>query len=66
MSAASWCAPAAVAGVILLLDASSLLGAILTVLLVAAGLDLLITGNLGHCPLYAKLGHVPHSTRTTT
>jgi hypothetical protein len=33
------------------------------VLLVAAGLDLVVTGALGHCPLYRKLGHVPTSLR---
>jgi hypothetical protein len=38
---------------------------ILTLLLVAAGLDLLITGMLGFCQLYQKLGHVPHSMRPT-
>lgn len=27
----------------------------LELLLVAAGLDLLVTGALGHCPLYARL-----------
>jgi hypothetical protein len=30
----------------------------LVILLVLAGLDLVITGALGHCPLYRKLGHV--------
>ena len=30
-------------------------GAVLEVLLVAAGLDMFVTGALGHCPLYAKL-----------
>jgi hypothetical protein len=56
---------AAVAGVILLLGAGSAIAVILTLLLVAAGLDLLITGLLGHCPLYQKLGHVPRSMRPT-
>ena len=35
----------------------------LEVLLVLAGLDLVVTGALGHCPLYQKLGHVPPSLR---
>ncbi|MGV9937272.1 YgaP-like transmembrane domain [Streptomyces olivaceoviridis] len=26
-----------------------------------AGLDLLVTGATGHCPLYARLGQVPRS-----
>ena len=33
----------------------------LELLLIAAGLDLLVTGAIGHCPLYQKLGHVPKS-----
>ena len=37
--------------------------AVLEVLLIAAGLDLVITGMLGHCPLYQRLGHVPESLR---
>lgn len=51
------------AGALLLLAADSPLALILELLLVAAGLDLVITGALGHCPLYAKLGHVPRSLR---
>jgi hypothetical protein len=31
----------------------------LEALLVAAGLDLAITGTLGRCPLYQKLGYLP-------
>lgn len=37
---------------------------VLAVLLVAAGVDLLVTGATGHCPLYHKLGYVPSSLRT--
>ena len=33
--------------------------AVLEVLLALSGLDLVVTGALGHCPLYAKLGHIP-------
>jgi hypothetical protein len=33
------------------------------IVLVAAGLDLAVTGALGHCPLYAKLGYLPRSLR---
>lgn len=28
--------------------------------------DLVVTGALGHCPLYAKLGHVPASLKGRT
>ena len=41
-------------------------GAALTVaaaLLVFAGLDLVVTGAIGHCPLYRRLGYVPPSLR---
>jgi uncharacterized membrane protein HdeD (DUF308 family) len=52
-----------VAGVVLLGAASGALAVTLEVLLVLAGLDLIVTGALGHCPLYKKLGHVPQSLR---
>ena len=52
-----------IAGAVLLASAGSLLIVVLEVLLVAAGLDLVVTGALGHCPLYKKLGHVPSSLR---
>jgi hypothetical protein len=54
---------AAVAGALLLAAASGPLAVVLEGLLVLAGLDLVVTGALGHCPLYAKLGHVPSSLR---
>lgn len=54
---------AAAVGVFLLIGAGSPLVAVLEVLLVLAGLDLFVTGALGHCPLYAKLGYVPKSMR---
>ncbi len=57
---------AAVAGAVFLASASSAIAVILTVLLIAAGLDLVVTGALGHCPLYAKLGHVPTSLRSSS
>jgi hypothetical protein len=53
----------AIAGGLLLASAASALAIVLLVLLVLAGLDLVVTGALGHCPLYAKLGHVPASLR---
>ena len=55
----------AVGGVLLLILAPSLLAATLEVLLVVAGLDLLVTGYTGHCPLYQKLGHLPRSLQRT-
>ncbi len=54
---------AAVAGVLLLLAAGSLLAATLEVLLIAAGVDLIVTGALGHCPLYHRFGYTPPSLR---
>jgi Inner membrane protein YgaP-like, transmembrane domain len=55
---------AVIAGLVLLTAAGSVLAVVLQVLLTLASLDLLITGALGHCPLYAKLGHVPRSLRS--
>ena len=57
---------ATLAGIVLLTGATSVLAATLEVLLVLAGLDLVITGALGHCPLYARLGRVPASSRGRT
>jgi Protein of unknown function (DUF2892) len=56
---------AAVVGLVLLVSASGALAVVLLALLVLAGLDLVVTGALGHCPLYAKLHHVPRSLRRT-
>ncbi|OJV78721.1 MAG: hypothetical protein BGO37_12860 [Cellulomonas sp. 73-92] len=50
-----------VGGVLLLAGAHTTLAVVLEVLLVLAGVDLLVTGARGHCPLYAKLGYVPAS-----
>ena len=52
-----------IAGVWLLTSASGVGLVILEVLLVVAGLDLVVTGALGHCPLYRRLGYVPRSLR---
>ena len=54
---------AAIVGALLLTSASGALAIVLLLLLVLAGLDLVVTGALGHCPLYARLGHVPHSLK---
>ena len=53
----------AVAGAVLLASASSTIAVVLELLLVVAGLDLVVTGALGHCPLYARLGHLPASLK---
>ena len=53
-------------GIVLLLSATSALAITLELLLVLAGLDLIITGASGHCPLYARLGHVPASMKGST
>lgn len=55
-----------IAGAILLASAGSVLAVVLEALLVAAGLDLAVTGALGHCPLYHRLGYVPKSLRRTS
>lgn len=52
-------AAAALAGLVLLVAATSVWATALEVLLVLAGLDLVVTGATGHCPLYARLGHIP-------
>ena len=54
---------AAITAIVLLTSAGSALAVILELLLFAAGLDLVVTGALGHCPLYKKLGYVPQSLR---
>ena len=53
----------AIGGLLLLASTGSIGIAVLEVLLVLAGLDLVVTGALGHCPLYAKLGHMPRTLR---
>ena len=54
-----------IGGIVLLTAGASAGLAVLEVLLALAGLDLIVTGALGHCPLYARLGHVPASLRRT-
>ena len=54
-----------VGGLVLLANAGGTLAVVLAVLLVLAGLDLIATGALGHCPLYRKLGYTPPSLRRT-
>ena len=55
-----------IGGILLLTGAGSVLAVALEVLLVVAGFDLVVTGALGHCPLYQKIGHVPSSLRSRT
>lgn len=52
-----------VGGVLLLGRSGSVAVVILVLLLIAAGVDLVVTGATGHCPLYQRLGHVPRSMR---
>lgn len=54
---------AAIVGAVLLASTGGALAVVLETLLVLAGLDLVVTGALGHCPLYAKLGHMPRSLK---
>lgn len=55
---------AAIAGIVLIAPASSVVAVVLELLLIAAGLDMLVTGATGRCPRYEKLGH-PKSLRST-
>lgn len=55
-----------VGGIVLIGSAGGAFVAVLEVLLVLAGLDLMVTGALGHCPLYKKLGHTPRSLARPT
>jgi hypothetical protein len=53
----------AIGGLILLGSGGGALVVVLEVLLILAGLDLIVTGALGHCPLYRKLGYTPASLK---
>lgn len=52
-----------VGGFLLLTGSPTVLTGTLEVLLVLAGLDLVVTGATGYCPLYRKLGYLPRSLR---
>jgi len=54
---------AAVLGVVILAGGPGAWALVGALLLVAAGLDFVVTGAAGYCPLYARLGHVPRSLR---
>ena len=57
-------AAAAIAAIVLLTGAGSAISVVLEMLLAVAGVDLVVTGALGHCPLYQKLGFTPRSMRS--
>jgi len=56
-------AAVAISGTALLASGGGAVAIVLEALLVLAGLDLVVTGALGHCPLYRKLGYVPEPPR---
>jgi len=53
---------AAGTGILLLAAAPGVLAVVLLALLVVAGVDSLVTGALGHSPLYARLHHSPQGS----
>ncbi|MFD7012264.1 YgaP-like transmembrane domain [Rhodococcus jostii] len=55
-----------VGGLVVIAGGASLGSGVLAVLLIAAVLDLVVTGATGHCPLYQRLGHVPGSLKGGT
>lgn len=57
-------AAGAIAGTLLLTSAGGAIAVVLEVALLLAGLDLVVTGALGFCPLYKKLGRAPRSLGT--
>jgi hypothetical protein len=50
---------AAVGGAYLLGGAGSTLAIAVEAIVIITGMDLVVTGLTGHCPLYQKLGFVP-------
>ena len=57
---------AAVLGIVLLASGPAAPGLVGALLLAALGLDFAVTGAIGYCPLYARLGHTPRSLREQT
>ena len=55
-----------VGGMFVIAGGPSVWAVVLAVLLILAGLDLVVTGATGHCPLYQKLGHIPASLQGGT
>jgi hypothetical protein len=54
-------AAGAIAGTLLLVSAGGAVAVVLEVALLLAGLDLVVTGALGFCPLYHRLGRAPRA-----
>ncbi|MCX5044053.1 DUF2892 domain-containing protein [Aldersonia sp. NBC_00410] len=52
-----------VGGVLVAAGGASVWVVVLAAFLILAGLDLVVTGATGHCPLYQRLGHVPASLK---
>ena len=55
----------AVLGIVVVVAGPSLWGWVGALLAGAAGIDLIVTGARGYCPLYARLGHMPRSLHGT-
>lgn len=55
---------AMVAGILLITGSGTMIVLVLDALLVLVGLDLVVTGLTGHCPVYQKMGHVPTTLRS--
>jgi len=53
-----------VIGLVVLLGGPSTWALVGSILLIAVGVDFVVTGAIGYCPLYARLGHVPRSLRS--
>ena len=58
-----WGLAGVLAGAVLLVIQDGVALTVAGALLVVAGLDLVVTGAIGHCPLYRRLGYVPSSLR---
>ena len=55
----------AVLGIVVVVAGPGLWGWVGALLALGAGIDLIVTGARGYCPLYARLGHVPRSLQGT-
>ncbi len=55
-----------VLGIVVLAGGPTFWGIVGGLLAVAAGIDFVLTGARGYCPLYARLGHVPKSLGRAT
>jgi len=49
----------AVLGIVVVAGGPAFWGWVGALLALGAGIDLIVTGARGYCPLYARLGHVP-------